>query len=263
MKKQGILIWFILIVVLSVVFVIPSAVSRSSTGFIREISRPISRPLVTFGYNTHDFFSMIFEIGNLRRENQRLANDLVASHVDESKMLELTKENEDLKTQLAYKNAHPEMKMVLADVIGLDPTNYSATLVIDRGSDDGIAVGQAVISLGVLVGKIDQVSKNNSRVILITSKDSIVQVMLQNSRTIGVLSGGIAGMKLGSVPLDTAIAPSENIITSGLGGKLPKGIYVGTAGSEVSVKSEIFKTIEVISPVNFSKLEYLFIVTGV
>lgn len=263
MKRHGIVIWFILIVVLTAVFVVPSPISNYSNTFVRTISRPISKPLVSFGLKTHDFFSMIWEIGSLRRENQQLANDLIQSKVDQQKMLEITKENENLKTQLDYKNAHPEMEMVLADVIGLDPTNYFGTIMVDRGSDDGVQIGQAVISLGVLVGKIDQVSTTTSRVLLITSKDSIVQVMLQNSRTTGALSGGIAGMELGSIPLDTVVLPSENIITSGLGGKLPKGIYVGTAGSEVSVKSDIFKTIAVTSPVNFSKLEYLFIVTGV
>ncbi len=263
MKRHGLLIWFLTIVVLAAVFVIPSPLSRFSTDFITKISRPISKPLVSFGQNSKNFFSMIIEIGSLRRENQQLANDLVQSNVDQSKMLELTKENESLKTQLDYKNANPEMKLTLADVVGLDPTNFFGTLMIDKGSDDGVAVGQAVISLGALVGKVDQVSSNTSRVMLITGNDSIVQVMLENSRTTGTLVGGISGMKLGSIPLDAVIAPSENVITSGLGGKLPKGIFVGTAGSEVSVKSDIFKTIVVTSPVDFSKLEHLFVVTGV
>lgn len=263
MKKYGLAIWFLTIIILLGAFVVPSPVSRFSISSIKKISRPLSGPLVSIGYRAREFFSLIFQIGSLRRENQQLANDLISARVDESKMAELSKENDNLKTQLNYKNAHPEMKLVLADVIGLDPTNYFGTLVINRGSDDGVLVGQAVVSLGVLVGKIDQVSSNTSRVMLINSKDSVVQVMLQDSRTTGVLAGGISGMKLGSIPLDTAITPSESIITSGLGGKLPKGIYVGTAGGEVSVKSDIFKTVEVRSPVNFTKLEYLFVVTGI
>ncbi|MEI8061041.1 MAG: rod shape-determining protein MreC [Candidatus Berkelbacteria bacterium] len=263
MKKRGLLTWFIVIIILVAFFVVPSPVSRYSAGFIRKVSRPISKPLVNFGYSTRDFFSMIFEIGSLRRDNQQLANDLVQLKVDGAKLTEISAENKSLKSQLDYKNAHPEMTMVLADVIGLDPSNYFGTLMIDKGSRDGVLPGQAVVSLGALVGKIDFVSDDSSRVMLITSKDSIVQVMLQNSRTTGVLSGGISGMKLGSIPLDTIIAPSENVITSGLGGKLPKGIYVGTTGSEVSVKSDIFKTVEVASPVDFSKIEYLFVVSGV
>lgn len=263
MKKHALTIWVVVTILLVAVFIIPSPVSISANNYIRKIVTPVSRPLVSAGRKTANFVSLIFEIGNLRRENQQLANDVVQSKVDSVKMAELSSENASLKTQLSYKEAHPEMKLLLANVISLDPTNYFGTLIIDRGSNDGVATGQAVTSLGVLVGKIDQVSPDSSRVLLITSKDSIVQVMLQDSRTLGVLSGGISGMKLGSIPIDTAIKPSESIITSGLGGKLPKGIYVGVAGNEVSVKSDIFKTIEVKSPVDFFRLENLFVVTGV
>ena len=70
-------------------------------------------------------------------------------------------------------------------------------------------------------------------------------------------------MTLENIPLDTPIAGGENIITSGLGGKLPKGILIGKAGKEISAKSDIFKAIEVKSPINFFKLESLFIVSGV
>jgi len=242
---------------------VPSPVSRFSFSLARKIARPVSAPLVVAGYRTRDFFAMVFDIGNLHRENQQLANDLVESKVDQAKMDELQQENSALKTQLDYKESSSGMKLTLADVIGLDPTNYYGTLMLDKGSNDGVAVGQAVVSLGVLVGKIDQVSATSSRVMLITSSNSIVQVMLENSRTTGVLIGGISGMKLEDIPLETQIAPNENIITSGLGGNLPKGILVGTAGSEISAKSDIFETVEVSSPIDFSRLEYLFIVTGV
>lgn len=263
MKRRNLLIWFSMIIVLVIAFVVPSSLSKFSNDSVRKISGPISKPLVSAGYRIRDFLSLIFEIGDLRRDNRQLTDDLIASRVEKSKTEELAKENESLKLQLQYKSAHPEMKLVLADVIGLDPTNYYGTLVIDKGSNDGVVVGQAVVSLGVLVGKIDQVFSDTSRVLLVTSKDSIVQAMLQSSRTTGILSGGISGMKLGSIPLDTPIAPDENIITSGLGGKLPKGIFIGFASNEISVRSDIFKTIEVVSPVNFSKLEYLFVITGV
>jgi len=262
MKRRNLFIWFLILFLTIAVFIVPSPVSEFSSQLIRKISKPISRPLISFGYKTKDFFLMIFQIGSLRSENQKLTNDLVVSLVNNSKMLELEKENQNLKTQLEYKNAHPEMKLTSANVIGLDPTNYYGTLMIDKGSDDGVSVGQAVISLGVLVGKIDQVSNNSSRVLLVTSKDSIIQVMLQESRTTGVLIGGISGIKLENIPLDTVISPSEKVITSGLGGKLPKGLLVGVVGNEISTKSDIFKTVEVKSPTTFSRLEILFVVTG-
>jgi rod shape-determining protein MreC len=219
--------------------------------------------MVRAGRSIAGTLSIFAEISNLREENHRLAEDSIRAKVDSATLDECQQENINLKEALEYKNAHPEMKLLLAEIIGLDPTNFYDSLILNKGSEDGVSEGMAVIYLGVLVGKTDQVTPDTSQVILITSKDSIVQVMLESSRTTGILRGGISGMTLENIPLDTPIAESENIITSGLGGKLPKGIFVGNAGGEVSAKSDIFKTIEVKSPINFSKLENLFIIIGI
>ena len=263
MKRRRIIIWLVVTIAIIVVFLIPSVISRKSSDSILAVTKPISRVLVSTGRKIASIFSVIAEIGNLRKDNQRLAEDLVRAKVDSVRLTELEIENSELKKQLEYKEAHPEMKLILTNVVGLDPTNFYDTIVVDKGTNDGITQGMAVISLGVLVGKIDQVSGESSRVLLITSKDSIIQVMLESSRTTGILKGGISGMTLENIPLDTPVAEGENIITSGLGGKLPKGILVSRAGREISAKSDIFKTIEVKSPIDFSQLESLFIVSGV
>lgn len=250
-------------IVLILVLLVPSKISQTTNNFLLKITQPMTGSMVRFGKRVAGTFSIFTEIGSLRKDNRKLTEDLVRSKVDSATLEEYQKENINLKEALAYKDANPKMKLVLAEIIGLDPTNFYDTLLLNKGSDDDVSPGMAVIYLGVLVGKIDQVTQNTSRVLLVTSKDSIVQVMLESSRTTGVLRGGISGMTLENIPLDTPIAGSENIITSGLGGKLPKGIFIGNAGEEISAKSDIFKTIEIKSPVNFSKLENLFIITGI
>lgn len=262
MKRSGITIWLIAAIIIIGVFVIPSPVSRFSDNFIIKLTKPISGPTVSAGQKISDFFSLLAGIGFLQKDNQQLSEDLTRSKVDSAKLAELETENAALKEQLEYRKAHPDLRLLSARVIGIDPTNFYDTLVIDRGSSDGISAGMAVTSLGVLVGKIDRVSSEDSRVLLLTSKDSIVQVMLLGSRTSGILKGGISGMTLQDIPLDTQISGGEEVITSGLGANLPKGIFVGNAGREMSTKSDIFKTIEIVSPINFSKLELLFVVIG-
>jgi rod shape-determining protein MreC len=263
MKSRGFAFWFFIVVIIVGFFLIPSSASRVANNFILKSTGRLAKSFVHVGRRISESFSVVFEIGNLQQENQRLADEIVRSKVDSSKYAEMLVENQNLKEQLKYKDAHPELQLVIANVIGLDPTNYYDTILLDRGSNDGVAIGMAVTSLGVLVGKINQVTDNTSRVLLVTSKDSIVQIMFEKSRTTGVLKGGISGMTLENIPLDTAITDGENVITSGLGGRLPKGIFVGNASKEISVKSDIFKTIEIKSPLNFQKFETLFIVAGV
>jgi len=263
MRKRGVLIWFLTVILIIGFFLIPSPVSRIAKNFLLKNSGGPASSLINFGHQLSNSFSVIFEISKLRKENQRLTIELVESKVDSSKFAEFEIENKNLKEQLDFKEAHPEMKLLIANVIGLDPTNFYDSVLVNRGSNDGVSSGMAVIYLGGLVGKTDQVGENSSTVILITSKNSIAQIMLEGSRTTGVLKGGISGMTLENIPLDTVINADENVVTSGLGGKLPKNIFVGNAGQEISVKSDIFKTVEVKSPINFRKLETLFIVTGV
>ena len=263
MKRRNLIYLFAVLVIFFALFLVPSPISRESSDFIIRAIEPVSKSLVATGKRVADIFSLLAEIGGLRRENQRLSGELVISKSDSAKMEELEIENNNLKQQLEYKEKHPEMGLTLANVVGLDPTNFYDTIIVDKGANDGISLGMAVISLGTLVGKIDQVSPDSSRVILITSKDSIIQAMLESSRTAAVLKGGISGMTLENIPIDTVVAENENVITSGLGGKLPKGIFIGNAGREISSKSAIFKTLEVGSVINFAKLEMLFIVTKV
>lgn len=262
MKRRATYFFLIFTVVLIAIFVVPSKLSDKSSSLVINWTKPALASSVSFAHRLAGIFSVFGQIGNLRKDNQRLEEEAIALRVDQARLSELEIENKDLQNQLAFKNAHPEMNLLLANVIGLDPTNFYDTLVLDKGERDGVKNGMAVVSFGTLVGKIDQVSDGSSRIVLVTSRDSIIQVMLQNSRTAGILKGGISGMVLDDIPLDTTIDDNENIITSGLGGGLPKGIYVGNAGSLISAKSDIFKAIEIKSPINFSKLERLYIVIG-
>ncbi len=243
-------------------FLVPSDVSKATKGAVLDFSKQGSKTLSIWGRKTKSFFSIFFEIGRMRRENQNLANKIIELSVQESKLKEVEIENNRLKELLSYKTTHSEENFLIADVIGLDPTGFYDTILVNKGSDNGVSAGQAVTSLGVLVGKVDEVWPTTSKITLIISKDSIIQVMLQNSRTSGILRGGISGIVLDDIPLDTQIAENENIITSGLGGSLPKNIYVGRAEKEISVKSDIFKTIKIKSPVNFPKLEIVSIILG-
>lgn len=260
MKQKGLLIWFFAIVILAMLFLAPSDISKTTKGTVLDFSKQTAKILSIGGRKTKSFVSIFFEIGRLRKENQNLANKIVELGAQESKLNEAEIENSRLKELLSYKTAHPEENFLIADVIGLDPTGFYDTILVNKGSNDGISTGLAVTSLGVLVGKVTDVWQATSKITLIISKDSIIQVMLQNSRTNGILRGGISGMVLDDIPLDTLVAENENIITSGLGGSLPKNIYVGTAEKEISVKSDIFKTIKIKSPIDFPKLEIVSII---
>jgi cell shape-determining protein MreC len=94
---------------------------------------------------------------------------------------------------------------------------------------------------------------------LISSKDSIVQVMLQDSRAKGILRGGNSGLFIENIISDTDYKEGEYVITSGLGGKMRQGILVGKAGKADSLSSSLYKNIAVSSLIDMFKLEIVFV----
>jgi rod shape-determining protein MreC len=107
---------------------------------------------------------------------------------------------------------------------------------------------------------VTEARSDNSEVTLITDYNSLVPVILQDSRGTGLIRGGLGGLVVEDVPLNIAIKPNENLVTSGLGGQIPGGIAVGKAQEVISKSGEIFQKVTIVSPIDFSKLEVLFVV---
>jgi rod shape-determining protein MreC len=195
----------------------------------------------------------------LRKQNNDLAARLASLEVDKSQMNELQHENKTLKSELGFLDKNQNTQLLPARIIGRDPDTFLDHIIVDRGSDDGVKVGQAVVSGDILVGQVKNVSSNHSEVTLITSKDSLILAMLQTSRANGLLIGGISGLVLQNISQDVQYNSGEYVITSGLDGELKPGILIGTAKAIQSSSSDLYKNITVEPLADLSKLELVFI----
>lgn len=247
-----------LIILILLVGISPTAkvVARSSFyGFTGKISSG----LFSFGTTIRRQFSFIGNIGRLRAENERLADLLNQFQVDSSRIAELQNENNLLKQELGFFQQDQQEALVPAKIIQREPVSFLDNFVIDKGASDGIAKDMAVISHSILVGQIDEVYEHSSRVVLITSKDSIIQAMLQDSRAKGILRGGLSGLFLENIVSDAEYKDGENIITSGLGGELKQGILIGKAVKAGSSGTGLFETVAVEPLIDLTKLEIVFV----
>ena len=204
-------------------------------------------------------FSFVGSISRLREENNFLTEKISELEIDKSKISELEIENSTLKKELGFKDTNGIEDLVPAKIIERDPVFFLDHFVVDKGSNDGVKEGAAVLSMGTLIGLVREVYSDHAKVVLVTSKDSLVQAMLQNSRAKGILRGGLSGLYLENIIQDTEYQPGEYVITSGLGGKIKQGIIIGKAGEVQSVDSGIFKSVIVNPIVDLSKLETVFI----
>jgi len=143
-------------------------------------------------------------------------------------------ENEYLKTELfLYKNTYnPEdlksINLISANVIAQCSGQTDDCIFIDKGKDFDIREGTGVISKNGIVGIVIKTGFNFSKVMLLTSQNFSIGVIVKNSNAKGILSGkGDNLCELKYIPLTADIRKNMIVVTSGLAGIFPAGLLVG------------------------------------
>jgi rod shape-determining protein MreC len=206
------------------------------------------------------FFKNIFHLGQIIKQNKDLVSENLELQSQITKLSEVKYENEILKKELNFSQSQQVGSELVPSAIIGRTTGFLKAMTIDKGTKDGVAKGQAVVSQGFLVGIISEARPDNADVTLATDFNSLVPVVLQESRGTGLLRGGLQGLSVEDIPLNIQIKQGEVVLTSGLGGEIPAGLSVGKVSATVSLQGEIFQKVTVNSPIDFSKLEVLFVV---
>jgi rod shape-determining protein MreC len=170
---------------------------------------------------------------SLRKENKKLQK--------ENEQVQLVRsENKWLRGFLELKRERTDMKLTDAKVIARGAEGFITSFTLDKGSTHGIKKNMTVITSDkTLVGIITETGLTYSRGITVLSYDCAAGVYIERTSVPAVLSGDFALMSEGKcfvkgLPEDTDIVVGDNIYTSGLGGVLPKDLYVGKVSKIVS-----------------------------
>ena len=197
----------------------------------------------------------IIPFASLREENRLLRDriDLLNRRIEES--ASLSAENRRLKDILDFKNEIP-YAAIPAEVIGRDPTNWSNSLIIDKGAVQGIKQGKAVISMRGLVGRVLELGRYSSRILLITDPNSKVGTVIQRNRQGGILVGRPDGRcKMIYIALDSDVAKGDKVITAGFGSIFPRGILIGDVVAVGKEPGRLYKYAIVRPAQDMTKLE--------
>ena len=178
--------------------------------------------------------SAVFETGfellhfkSIANENKKLKREMMALGSRTAALDEALSENKRLKGILAMKDKLAN-RSVAAKVTGQDFSNWSESLIINKGARDGMKEDMAVFSNGVVIGKITAVGRTSSRVSLISDPEVRVAVISQRGRAGGLMYGIAHGrciMKF--IPKESDIKAGDTIVTSGTSGVYPQGFLVG------------------------------------
>jgi len=183
---------------------------------------------------------------------------------------ELKKENEILRSQLEF-SGNIETDHIPCEIISKDPENLFASIVIDKGAKEGIEKNMAVTAYqdGIygLVGKVVNVGHSSSIVMPIFDSTSYISARLQSGRYEGLVNGaGGAGdyliMNYVKKTARSEISTGDMIISSGMKSIYPKGLNIGRVNSVRSGDYDTSLEIEIHPVIDFSKLEYVYVITG-
>ncbi len=174
---------------------------------------------------------------DIRRENEQLKQDIESLTSENSRLRELERVNADLRRQLNFEREFPDLRGKGAVVLSRDPTGLNQILVIDKGSADGMIVGQAVTdSGGYFIGKIRVVTgAHQSEVLLITDVDSSIAVYVDRTGTDGVSNGRWPRGRLSVEHLsqDANLGKGDLLKTAGRE-LVPRGLILGQIYNIVS-----------------------------
>lgn len=123
--------------------------------------------------------------------------------------------------------------VVVAELIGASPDPDNQYIIINKGYQDGVYLGQAILDSAGLMGQVIEINEFSSRVLLISdSRHAVpVQVNRNGMRAIAYGVGALSSLELGNVPDTADIQVGDLLVSSGLGGRFPEGYPVARVSS--------------------------------
>lgn len=196
------------------------------------------------------------EIALLREQNEALEREV-------EQLREIQGEYQLLLDLFNRARQSPELSRQTASVIGVDTSPSIRSIIIDKGSEDGVRVGMPVESSRGLVGRVFRTTSRSAQVILITDNSSAVPARLGNSRATGLLRGGGIGgtLLMDWIDLKYQVEVGEVALTSGLGGEFPQDIVIGRVIEVYRSEAELSQRALIQPAADFTALEVVFVIT--
>ncbi|GLX77857.1 cell shape-determining protein MreC [Thalassotalea insulae] len=194
----------------------------------------------------------------LIEENQKYKTNELIYHEQQMQLDILKQENDRLRLLLASP-VRTDAKKMVAEILSVDSDPYSHQVVINRGANDGVFEGQAVIDDQGIVGQILHVGTISSRVLLITDVTHALPVRIKRNgiRLIANGTGNIDRLAHNHVPHSTDIRVGDLLVTSGLGGKYPEGYPVAKVSAVRQDESRPFSLVQSEPVARINRLRYL------
>lgn len=237
--------------------------------YLRGLVAGAQRVLAGMGRGVRVTFQSVRELRELRREYEALLEELEEFRTLEGRLQQLESENERLREQLGFA-AQTSSPAVAARVIAREGSQFFTSFTINRGGRHGVQRGQTVIAFiegrESVAGRVETVSGGTAVVVPVFSAGSYVAARLERSRHEGLVKGGgsrFEPLLMSYVPRGARdqIRYQDLVVTSGLNSIFPPDLPLGRVVRVDALAFEPSLEITIEPLVDFSRLEYVFVLT--
>ena len=258
-KAHGIGTTFLII--FSILLLLVGKINENSLNFLKSYYLDITSNFLTLVgkpvNSLSDGFYRVNNLVNMYTENQILKEENKSLIKWKDLALRLLAENKELQKLLNTVNLDSE-NLITTRVISNSAGSYVKTLTINVGSNDGVKLGNPVINDWGMIGRIVELGRNSSRVLLTVDINSQIPVYFENSLHRAILVGKNSDLlELKFLKKRVLLLDGDRLLTSGEGGVLPRGIPVGIYSSAINTKSD---KLFVVPAKNWDKLNILKVV---
>ncbi|WII73765.1 rod shape-determining protein MreC [Bdellovibrio sp. 22V] len=220
----------------------------------------VSETFYGFSSGVKGTTAMYVDLINIKKHSEELKSSNNELQARLEKMNELLMENDRLRGLLTFKE-QTKMSLMAAQVIGRDLVIDHNTVTINKGTNDGLKAGQAVITTGGVLGYIFKPEAFTSHVMLITDRYAVVDGIVQRTRAHGIVEGKSQyGCSLKYVEKTEDVKEGDLVVTGGLDNIFPKGFPVAVVESVERKTFSVSLKVDLRPVVDPYKVEEVFVV---
>lgn len=257
------LIKFILVsaVCFVLIFLNPKGLFNPVKIVFLKMAYPFQKTFYMTSRSIDETLSFLGSIGKMRKDNENLIKENNYLNSQVASLRETKRENDLLREQLDL-IPRGVFELDACFVIGQDPQGSGSWIVVSKGSSSGIMSGMPVIvSNGILIGRVEEVYADSSRVKLLTDSMSAVNVADLETGARGLVKGAYGlGMTMDMVAQTDTLNIGDTVITSGLGREVPRGLLIGKIQEIKLSPDKLFQQAVVVPRIKYQKLDVVFVI---
>jgi rod shape-determining protein MreC len=229
------------------------------TGAVLDIAAPIQKVIAAPFEFVRDAWRNYASLIDVEKNNQGLRSKLAQLEEENLQLREALVASGRLE-RIAEARGNFETPMISSAVVGVDPSPWFRTVLVDRGYEAGVRSGMPVISEQGLVGLVTEASSGAAKTMLLLDQQSAIDGLIQRSRSRGIVRGrGQNELDFEFVVRGRDVRIGDVVISSGMGGVFPKGVRIGEITSVPDPGSNLLQVAKLTPAVDFGRLEQVFV----